>query len=218
MSESSSFLNFSYELYYTAYTQCFTATASSYSAGYCTLSYVDVRYAIGGAVVILGLGLFSFPAYWIALAASCRLRRVALYGALHTQTCCPPSLPAAVGLAWTGFIVEIIGASFLYYAYVLDSVSMTSMTTSFMTVRIKPSGGAGLLAVSLITNFIATLLLSSVSCCCAGAIPGVGKSHTNCCCVERDASYANPEHAPAATTGAPMPQPQVLIIRQAASV
>jgi hypothetical protein len=139
---------------------------------------------IPGIILIIGLLFFIIPAWILSGCATLRVMRVSKFGVLpSTSGCCLPSLPAIQGLGWFGFLVSAVGVIWLAVVFsVVYFVSDWSLEAGF-----------GLSISGIIALFIANILFS-VSACCVGHLPGIGRSQRNCCDVERSANIIDAQH------------------------
>ena len=139
---------------------------------------------IPGIILIIGMLFFIIPAWILSGCATLRVMRVSKFGVLpSTSGCCLPSLPAIQGLGWFGFLVSAVGVIWLAVVFsVVYFVSDWSLEAGF-----------GLSISGIIALFIANILFS-VSACCVGHLPGIGRSQRNCCDVERSANIIDPQH------------------------
>jgi hypothetical protein len=147
-------------------------------------SVTPLYYIIPGIILIIGLLFFIIPAWILSGCATLRVMRVSKFGVLpSTSGCCLPSLPAIQGLGWFGFLVSAVGVIWLAVVFsVVYFVSDWSLEAGF-----------GLSISGIIALFIANILFS-VSACCVGHLPGIGRSQRNCCDVERSANIIDPQH------------------------
>ena len=102
----------------------------------------------------------------------------------------PASRPAATALAWVGLCVEIVGAALLWNNLQVSNINTASLDALGVQYSVLNLGGFQLLGASVAAHIIAAALISAANYCAVGSLPGVGRSHTNCCCVERDAAHA----------------------------
>ena len=175
----------SYSSYFgsASYSYIITATTITYRScvlGVCasaTASMIGVAgiFVVGAIINYLALILFTFPALVISAVAAKRVHGVAAHGVMpmRTNSCCAASLPAVTALSWTGFVLQLAGAVWLWISYGI-------LATLF---GLPLGAGAQYLGVSIAFNFIACVLFSTASCCGVGPLPFVGRSPTNCCAV-----------------------------------
>jgi len=144
-----------------------------------------IYFIIPGIILLIGILFFIFPSWILVSCATLRVMRVSKFGVLpSTSGCCLPSLPAIQGLGWFGFVVSAGGAIsllvFFSFAY-------------FLSNPWKIEAGFGLCISGVIALFIANILFS-VSACCVGNLPGIGRSQRNCCDVERSANIVDSQN------------------------
>jgi hypothetical protein len=142
----------------------------------CTTTIIPLFFlAIGAIINYIGLILFIFPAFMMSWCAARRVRILANYSAMPPVAgcCCSASLPAITALSWVGIIIQIIGAAILW--------SLFGLATILLALPLRD--GFKFMAASVAFNIIAAILFSISSCCCVGHIPYIGRSPTNCCCV-----------------------------------
>ena len=146
---------------------------SSYSSFYYTGRVTNV-YLLGGSITIF-LGLLLCMIGWgLGLFAAARVRSVAVHGASAGGGCCAPSIPAILGLVWTGFTCCLSGA--------IANWTLTGLLlldgNSFILGRNASSPGAGLLAFSIVCLFISAVQFS-VTGCCGKCLPLLPRSRGN---------------------------------------
>ena len=146
-----------------------------------SLAVLNPITAIGAAVVLGALLFFVLPAALLSCCAARTLAGVERHRALpKVEGCCLPSYPAILGLGWFGFIIALVGASEIW-AVLLVLWAFLGLGL----VRNAVGAGGAMLATALACLLVANIISSVVGCCRLGSMPGVGRSRTNCCCVER---------------------------------
>jgi hypothetical protein len=166
-----------------------------------SLAVLNPITAIGAAVVLAALLLFVLPAALLSCCAARTLANVERHRALpKVEGCCLPSYPAILGLGWTGFIIALVGASEIW-AVLLNLWAFLGLGL----VKNAVGAGGAMLATALFCLLVANVLASVVGCYRLGNMPGVGRSRTNCCCVERSfaANSAKASAGRLASSGAP---------------
>jgi len=160
-------------------------TCDTFNFCYNTRVVTPLNLVIPGIILIIGMLFFIFPVCILSGCATLRLMRVSKFGVLpSTSGCCLPSLPAIQGLGWFGFLVS---------AAVIIFISIQFSYLYFSSNPWRTEAGFGLCISGMIALFIANILFS-VSACCVGHLPGIGRSQRNCCDVERSANIIDTQH------------------------
>jgi len=219
MSYSSSELSYYYSI------DPFYLKVQSCDSLICTtvVSYFNV-YMVGGAIIVLFSTIFFLIPVWaLSMNASLRIMRVYKYGIMpQTTGCCLPSLPAIQGLGWFSFILALIGYIFAatLYGFAYSGFGTFSLGTSSI---FKPEAGSGFTVSGLIALFLANVLFSIAGCCSLRNLPGIGRSRTCCCCVERDSNAASDPSAVNVNAdsgnkdGVNKPSSSIMVVRVAAA-
>jgi hypothetical protein len=184
------------------------------------IPYFNV-YMFGGAIIIYFSNIFfTIPAYTLSLNASLRIMRVYKYGVMpRTTGCCLPSLTAIQGLGWFSFILTLIGYIF---AVTLYAIAYSGFGGILSSTIFKAEAGSGFTVAGIIALFIANILFSIAGCCSISNLPGIGRSRTCCCCVEKDSnavSYSSTAvaYAQPVTGGIDKPPSSMMVVRVAAA-
>jgi hypothetical protein len=178
-------------------------------------------YMFGGAIIVYFSNIFfTIPAYALSLNSTLRIMRVYKYGVMpRTTGCCLPSLTAIQGLGWFSFILTLIGYIFAVTMY---AVAYSGFGGILSSTVFKAEAGSGFTVAGLIALFIANILFSVAGCCSISHLPGIGRSRTCCCCVEKDANAVSDSstavaYAQPVTAGVDKPSSSMMVVRVAAA-
>jgi hypothetical protein len=187
---------------------CASQAASIESCG--QLGVPNLVFMLGPAAVYLtGLVFLAFPAWLLAHHATFNLLFLARHRVMPSTTgCVVAGLPVVQGLSWGSYILQSIGAAFLFtysvliFALVGIVTAATGSTAAASAATAAFGAGTGLLGAAMCASFVGNILYSVAGCCGIGNIPGVGMSRRSCCCTELDihATASGAVAAPPPTT------------------
>ena len=175
---------------------CSSSSAGDDLSGCASVTVANLAPMLGpAAIYLMGLALLAFPAWMLAYRATIALLFLARHRVMPSTTgCVIAGLPVIQGLSWGGYVLQSIGASFLFtYSVLIFSLLglITAATGDGGAAAAATSAfGAGttLLGAAMVASFLSCILYSVAGCCGVGNMPGVGMSRRNCCCTELDSS------------------------------
>jgi len=152
------------------------------TSGCQTTTIANTYMSSGGAIVLIAVVLFTFPAFIFAGNAVLRVMRVIKFEVLPGVVGnCLPSITTIQGLGWFSSIVHIVGVIILNNGY----TSYSTAQTGGATIEKKTKDGNGLTISGLVALILGNILFSYAA-TLLGNLPGVGRSYKNLCYVERN--------------------------------